>query len=271
DLYVGDTILMGNLTLQAGLRYDDQKTRNTASSNASNPIIGTPITIACAPLAKAKGACNAAGFITTSLQGLSFPGDTRDLKWNSLSPRIGLTYALGADKKTLLRAGYNRYVSQIGGTVSAANSIGYTYDYFTADDKNGDHIITRDELLRFSNFYYFDPTNPSSLVPTTRVDYKMKPTHSDEIILGIDRELMTDFSVGANFTYRKINDLVGARAEKTQGSNNWYTRNDYVIVGHTDPVFYTCAPGASSPCNATNPALLYTEKVPSVAIYDLKA
>jgi hypothetical protein len=261
DLYVGDTILMGNLTVQGGLRYDAQKTRNTASSNTSNPIIGTPITIACAPLAKAKGACNAAGFITTSLQGLSFPGDTRDLKWNSLSPRIGLTYALGADKKTLLRAGYNRYVSQLGGTVSAANPIGYTYDYFTADDKNGDHIITRDELLRFSNFYYFDPTNPSSLVPTTRVDYKMKPTHSDEIILGIDRELMTDFSVGANFTYRKISNLVAARAEKTQGSNDWYTRADYVLVGHTDTHFANPTPGTGPVNNQT---------LPSVAIYDIK-
>jgi len=262
DLYLGDTILMGNLTLQAGLRYDGQKTRNTASSTGANPIIGSPITIACAPQAISKGACNAAGSITTSLPGLSFGGDTRDLKWTSLSPRIGLTYALGADKKTLLRAGYNRYVSQIGGIVSAANPIGYSYDYFTADDKNGDHIITRDELLRFSNFYYFDPTNPTSLASSTRIDYNMKPTHSDELIFGAERELMTDFSVGANVTYRKINNLIAARAEKTQGSNNWYTRADYVLVGHTDTQFVNPTPG-TGPVN--------TQTLPSVAIYDVKA
>jgi hypothetical protein len=270
DLYAGDTILLGNLTLQAGLRYDGQKTRNTASAAPANPILATPITIACGPIAKSKGVCNSAGFITTSLPALSYGGDSRDLKWTSLSPRIGLTYALGADKKTLLRAGYNRYVSQIGGTVSGANPIGYTYDYFTADDKNGDHIITRDELLRFRTFYYFDPTNPTSIQSATRVDYSMKPTHSDEIILGIDRELMSDFSVGANLTYRKINNLVAARAEKTQGSNNWYTRADYEVVGHTGGTFYTCAPNATGTCDAANPGLLYTEKVPSVPIYDLK-
>ena len=31
---------------------------------------------------------------------------------------LGLTYALGSDRKTLLRAGYNRYVSQMGSAVS---------------------------------------------------------------------------------------------------------------------------------------------------------
>ena len=31
DLYVGDTILMGNLTLQAGLRMDKQESLNTAA------------------------------------------------------------------------------------------------------------------------------------------------------------------------------------------------------------------------------------------------
>ena len=40
DLYVGDTILMGNLTVQAGLRWDDQKTKNTASASPANPVIG---------------------------------------------------------------------------------------------------------------------------------------------------------------------------------------------------------------------------------------
>ncbi|PYQ46887.1 MAG: hypothetical protein DMF59_20370, partial [Acidobacteria bacterium] len=99
DFYVGDTILMGNLTIQAGLRWDDQKTKNTASSSPANPVIGTPVQLTNGSI---------------SLPGLSFGGDTRDLRWKTLEPRVGLTYALGSDKKTLLRAGYNRYANQIG-------------------------------------------------------------------------------------------------------------------------------------------------------------
>ncbi len=261
NAYVGDTVLMGNLTIQAGLRYDIQKSRNTASSSPANPILATPLTIACGPIAISQGVCTN-GSITTSLPAISFPGDTRDLKWNSLTPRLGVTYALGADKKTLLRAGYNRYVDQIGSSVAGASALGYvSYDYFTADDKNGDHIITRNELLRARVFYYIDPTNPTSLQSATRLDYNMKPTHTDEFILGGERELMTDFSVGVNYTFRKINDVVARIAEKTQGGNDFYTRADYELVGHTDTTFTNPTPKGG---------VVNVEHLPSVAIYDLK-
>lgn len=255
DVYVGDTVLMGNLTLQGGLRYDIQKSRNSASSSVANPIVGTPITLGC--VRAAASYCPAGGKFTTSLPALNFAGDSRDLKWNSLSPRIGLTYALGADKKTLLRAGYNRYVNQLGSTVGGASPLGtQSYIYAVGNDTNGNKIMDRSELVNFTAFYYFDPRNPASTASTTRIDYGMKPTHSDEIIVGAERELMSDFSVGMNYTYRKYNDLVISRAEKTQGSNNWYTRADYEVAGKTPTSF------ASDN---------YKFTVPSVNFYDLKA
>src|SRR5258705_156279 len=123
DLYAGDTILLGNLTLQAGLRYDIQKSRNLASATGANPVLGTAVTV--------RGS-------QFSLPAVSFGGDTRDLKWDSLAPRIGLTYALGADKKTLLRAGYNRYVSQLGSTAFQAHPFAaYSYLSFPGVDFNG--------------------------------------------------------------------------------------------------------------------------------------
>ena len=45
---------------------------------------------------------------------LNAPAVAGVYKWNNVTPRLGLTYALGADKKTLLRAGYivlaDRYI-----------------------------------------------------------------------------------------------------------------------------------------------------------------
>ena len=94
ELYVGDTILMGNLTLQAGLRYDQQTTKNTASSSPANPVLANPLSIPGEEL-------------QPWLPAIDFQGDNRELEWKSVSPRLGATLALGADKKTLLRAGYN--------------------------------------------------------------------------------------------------------------------------------------------------------------------
>src|SRR5213594_3511502 len=120
DFYAGDTILMGNLTLQVGLRYDMQKERNEATAVGPNPLLSTPLQL---PI-KGSG-----GFQTAYLPPLSYGGDARDLKWNSVSPRIGFTYALGQTKKTLLRGSYNRYVDQLGATVSTVSPLLY-YSYF---------------------------------------------------------------------------------------------------------------------------------------------
>lgn len=221
DLYVGDTVLMGNLTVQLGLRYDMQKERNAASAVAPNPLLATPLTL---PIT------GAGGVKTVHLPALSFPGDTRDLKWSGVSPRVGLTYALGQDKKTLLRASYNRYVDQLGSVIASVSPLSY-YSYFTiaGRDANNDKIPQRGELSRVIGFGYVDPSNPAAIAGTTRADYDLSPSRTDELIFGFDRELMADFSVGLNATYRKINDLLEFRAEKTQGRGDFLTRSDYTV------------------------------------------
>jgi hypothetical protein len=226
DFYVGDTILMGNLTLQAGLRWDRQKTANVATASPGNPVIGTPVTV---PINGSFGT-------VASLPGISYPGDKRALKWNSIEPRIGLTYALGADKKTLLRAGYNRYANQIGSTVFGASPLGaYSYFQFAGIDLNGDHVAQRNELMRIVNIYNIDPANTASLDSTTRFDYSMKTPHADELIVGLERELMSDFSVGVNYTYRKYSNLTETRAEHTQGKGDFFTRADYAVFTDAPP------------------------------------
>src|SRR5260370_4268353 len=120
DLYLGDTIIAGNLTLQAGLRWDSQQGRNLANSAVANPVLATPLT--GIPGCNPPNACQ--------LPAVSYAGDPPSLKWNAASPRVGLTYSLGASKKTLFRAGYNRYVNPLGSTVLAANLHTPSYSYF---------------------------------------------------------------------------------------------------------------------------------------------
>jgi len=272
DLYAGDTILMGNLTLQAGLRMDRQESLNLPSTAAANPVIGTSITLPCS--AGSNLPCSNGNF-TGSLATLNFAGDSRKLNWNAVSPRLGLTYALGADKKTLLRAAYNRYVSQMGATVSNASPTGLVgYFYFYGADLNHDNLIQRNELLQFYGSNYIDPLNPNKPVSTTRVDYSSKAPKTDELIFGFDRELMSDFSVGMNFTYRHYSDLVGTRYEKTQGAGDYYTRADWV-VSTTHPTaggtYLQCngsivVVNGAETCKGTTIATLPLPKVPVYVI-----
>src|SRR6202008_1610152 len=84
------------------------------------------------------------------LPGVTFAGDTRSLKWNTVAPRIGATYSLGSDKRTLVRAGYNRYVSQMGTTVGTQSPLGYTALYIWGVDQNGDHVVQQNELMKIN-------------------------------------------------------------------------------------------------------------------------
>src|SRR5207249_1204524 len=136
------------------------------------------------------------GSIDAVVPGLAYAGDTRELKWNTVTPRIGLTYALGSDKRTLLRAGYNRYASQLGSVVSGANPLAYSAFYFYGVDTNGDYQIQRNELLKVRGINGINPANPAGISITRRVDYGMKVPTADEAIIGVDRELLTDFAVG---------------------------------------------------------------------------
>jgi hypothetical protein len=250
DLYVGDTILMGNVTLQAGLRWDVQKSKNLGSTVNPNPVVGTA-------LALPSG--------TVSLPGAAFSGDAKYWEWKSVSPRIGLTYALGSDKKTLLRAGYNRYVDQMGGNVLTANPFGPYYAYFgvVARDINHDKIIQRNELLDYYYAAYIDPSNPGSTRAAIRPDYNMKPPKTDEFIIGGERELMTDFTVGVNYTYRKYTDFLWTRYEKTQGAEDWYTSADYIPAGTVGGFTNVNQPPNGTPTGL--PATTYYKVKPGVA------
>lgn len=224
DAYVGDTMLFGNLTFQAGLRLDRQKGVLGAGTITANPLV------------------------PEVLPSITYNGQGGTLKWNSVSPRLGLTYQLGSDRKTLLRAAANRYVDQMGGSaIYLASPLSYQYLYYYYADLNGDKQAQRSELCGVSinceargagygNGPQYgaglDPSRTTFANPVSRWASGMKAPHTDELILGFERELLTNFTVGINGTYRKIKDLLAFRPEKTQGSGNYYTAADYVLGGN---------------------------------------
>ncbi|MGN6184860.1 MAG: carboxypeptidase regulatory-like domain-containing protein [Thermoanaerobaculia bacterium] len=225
ELYVGDTVMFGNLTLQVGLRYDDQSSKILAMDVTPNPVLSSSLSLPCITSLSCSG-----GSLSTQLPGIDYPGQDEELSWQSIAPRIGLTYALGGQKKTLVRAAYNRYVSQMGSTVSSSSPVGSSQFTFLGVDANGDHTIQRSELQKVRSFSGINPANPSSLTSTRRIDYDMNPPTTDEFLVGVEHELWTDFSLGVTFTHRTNKDLPVIWYEKTQGAGDFYTSADYELA-----------------------------------------
>ena len=208
DAYVGDTVMLGNLTLQAGLRWDSQQGSDSSGTAAANPVI------------------------PTLMPGSSFAG-SGTIKWTNVSPRIGVTYALGANRSTLLRAAYNRYVNQILSNQITPVSPGATsYEYYYFNDINHNNVAEPTEIdfnYGIVGYSGIDPSNPTHFTQFTRWPSGLKAPHADELLAGLEREALTDFSVGATGTYRKLNNFTWTVPEKHQGAGDYYTSADYVL------------------------------------------
>ena len=119
SLYLSDTFTKDRLTVNLGLRYDHQTSGNLPTSATGHPLI------------------------PNSLPSLDFDGGGTGASWDNISPRIGFTYALNESRKTVLRANYAKYASQIStGDGTFDNPIGsVSYLAYYWNDANSDRVV----------------------------------------------------------------------------------------------------------------------------------
>jgi hypothetical protein len=188
SFYAGDVYTRNRLSINAGVRWDLQKAKNTPASapaNASFP---------------------------DRLPALTYAGDSSyPIDWKNLQPRAGLSYALDSGQKTVARASYARYASQLQFTwVQDENPVAPGYLAYGWHDANGDRLVQPDEVLfnEFKGSVGIDPANPTAVGSTPdKIDRDLKAPHTDEFIAGIDHELLPNFAIGAAYTYRRVGDL----------------------------------------------------------------
>jgi hypothetical protein len=185
EAYVQDTLAAGNLTANVGIRYDRQGGRNLPTAVPANPI---------AP---------------DLLPADFYPGGDAGFTWSDIVPRLGLTYALGKDRGTLLRASYSEYANQLdtlqGGWNNPVLNLQYRFFYTS---NNGDSTVTRDQILD----EWANPTrglNPHTLeyVPSNAVDPDLSAPRTKEALLGVEHALRPNFVVGLRLDWRRLEDL----------------------------------------------------------------
>jgi hypothetical protein len=143
------------------------------------------------------------------LPSLTYPGVDPDVTFLDFSPRIGFTYDLTGDGKTILRGNVARYAGQWGTWnaywVSSSYLASAIYEW---NDPNGDDLVTTDELIGYPTegilwWYGFDPWDPTNLDSPNAVDKNLKTDLTDELILGFERELFSDLSLSLNLILRR--------------------------------------------------------------------
>ena len=245
--YLSDTMTIDKLTVNLGVRYDHQITGNPAG-----------VTPCCR--------YDTAVWSQVPLTPVDSPASA-DTTWNDFSPRVGLTYAIGSDNKTLLKASYARFVNQLGGVNSSWNgnalaSAAYLYYYW---HDNGDHIVQPGEVdftsdngfgpngLVFGS--YIDPLNPNNKFALNKTDPNLSAPRTDEFILGIEREVFPAFVVGLSGTFRHFSNFTGTVPLSADGSRvltpadyNCTVAGPYPVPGGSPATINVCdaKPGVAS-------------------------
>jgi len=188
SLWVQDTMTMGPWTFNAGLRYDLQDGENRAGSVDAN------------------------GGFPEVMPALDFEGNDADgIRWSSLSPRLGITYALGEERNTLLRGSFSQYPRPLGlDQISRANPVSGQWAWIVFIDDPGGYPAFYDEGEQYAvggGFRGFDPSNPTSLSTSNKNDPDMDPQLTRELILGVEHAFLPELVAGLKVTWRNITNM----------------------------------------------------------------
>lgn len=183
-VWLADTLSFSRLTLNAGLRWDQQEGVNDADAVEANPLF------------------------PNELVALDFPGNDGGFDdWSTPSPRVGITYALGQDRSTLLRANFSRFAEQLSTTdINNVNPVGYTAINYVWDDVDGDNVFDAGEPNQV-----ISPIPSPTLTTISEIDPGLDPEITDELSFGIEHAFLPEFVVGLDFTLRETSDNQEAR------------------------------------------------------------
>lgn len=165
---------------------------------------------------------------------------TIPMKWTTLSPRLGVNFDLSGNGKTVLRGSVGRYYAAL--TTMLTNYVHKSAPTTFSVMINPD----------YSERYQFNRVTPSGAL-----DEDLKAYYNDEILVGIEREIIKDLSLGVSYIWKwEKNFIEGVDANhidiediKAKGIENrepiWH---DYSLVPGTDPqtgktvYFYSISP-----------------------------
>ena len=257
NFYVQDTITHKRLTINVGIRFDYQGDNSRAATVPAVPFFGQAsysgtMTYCSSPTSATT--CTAGRTTTYTVTGATFNqlpavtfngakamGDT-DYGYKNWSPRIGLTYDIRGDGRTVAKFSYAHYVAQAGtGDLSSTyTTTGSTsYVRYPWVDVNGDTVVQANEIVMtpapLTSGGNYDWRNPTALAtPVGRNDPNIQIEHTDEFIVSFDKQIGTEFGVEASFIYRNNADFRGSwTTDSTYAMDSWTSAN------YSGPTTYT--------------------------------
>jgi hypothetical protein len=129
----------------------------------------------------------------------SVDSETTVVDWTSFEPRLAASYALDDQGRTVLRAGVARYHHGLDiSYFASANPNGFALSIHPWFDIDGDKFADPNEVFTAINVQ----------ISGGPISSDLKNPYTDEVTIGIGRELFRDASLTLNATWRQDKDLI---------------------------------------------------------------
>jgi hypothetical protein len=170
SFFVTDSWRVDRLTMNLGVRFDRYRVWLPDQALAAGRFVPAPI---------------------------SFPAVSEVVVFNHLAPRLGATYDLAGDGKTVVKANWGRFYFNPG--VNLADSINPNtanqYSDFVWNDLNNDRVYQEGEQgvlqTRFGG------------VANAAIDPDLENSYTDEASMFLERAVMRDLGVRVGFVWKK--------------------------------------------------------------------
>ena len=239
SLYLQDTYSRKRFTAIVGLRWDRQDDYVAAVNIAAHNF---------------QGQATIDGSPFNLFPAIDVPTVRAGVTWNTVAPRMGLTYDLTGDAKNVIKGWYAIYYDQrSGGQLSKAlNPTGSARIDLGWTDLNGDQSVQPNEINQglIRSVTGFDPANPGRLTSANSVDPGITAPRTNEVVVGFGKEMPGDFGFNASYVWRRYDNFIW---QDTDGISS----ADYSAVPFT-PAASACPAGAR--CDAV------TYYVPNVTL-----
>jgi hypothetical protein len=176
DLFVNDNWAMGRVSLNLGIRWD--RYHGWMPEQRQMALTNGPV----------------------SVPEQVFP-EAHFYTWNNVGPRIGVTYDIGHNGQTVIKASYGLFWHNPGPGVSAgANpnvvSKSVTYNW---TDANGDRHFQLGEQGALT---------ASTLAGSNQLDPNIKQPYSHDATLYLERQISSNLGARVGFVYKSEDDLI---------------------------------------------------------------
>jgi outer membrane receptor protein involved in Fe transport len=130
----------------------------------------------------------------TNTTGVSFSALGTLITFDNVSPRFGATYKLDQKGKTVAKVSYGRYYGRLPVSLFAnlapGNTTSSTYRFNAATGQYDILQSTTDPKINLA------------------IDPNLRNQNTDQVYIGLERELIADFGVNASFVYKKDHDVI---------------------------------------------------------------